>query len=381
MKSNWLVGKRVHIAGSVTNTANLTQLRYAHSLVRQLTTQILQQGGGFVVTIGEEPLVKSSDLAKLFDWVVLEVVDSCTTSAKWSKTQGAPIIAVGFENYEDRIPSKRKELWDRLLSEKKVELQIVPSEMTFGGSMRQIQSEFGDLLLTIGGSIGVYHLAQLYQTSKKPIIPLNISFNDDSEKSASETLSKHVVKDFRDFFDFQPAEVAITSYARLSLKRDNLDVNEFASRLISFTNHLPPPTVFYVRLLNRNLPEFDKVENYFRNVVDPITRSLGYRRFEMDTDSTREPFMNLELFGQLHFSSLVIADLSGIRQNCFLELGYALGLSKKVIMTAIEGTNLPWDTKTINCHFWSSTNVDSERIKVLKLFLKQNINRAPLIHH
>lgn len=175
MLTNWLVGKRVHIAGSATDTADLRQLRNAHSLVRQLATEILYRGGGFVVTIGEEPSVNKDGLAKSFDWEVLEEVDVSSQNIKWPKTQGAPVIAVGFENYEDRIPLNRKEVWNRLLSEGKVELQIVPSEMTFGGLMRKLQSEYGDLLLTIGGSIGVYHLAQLYQASKKPIIPLNLS--------------------------------------------------------------------------------------------------------------------------------------------------------------------------------------------------------------
>jgi hypothetical protein len=381
MQSNWLIGKRVHIVGSAIDTANLTQLHYAHLLVKHVTFEILQHsGGGLVVTVGGDPVVKDSELAKVFDWSVLEVVDCHEVNKKWPKTQGAPVIAVGFENCEEKIPANRKELWNRLLSQRKVELHLVPSDVAFGGKMRQMQSEFGDLLVTIGGSVGVHDLARLYQANKKPIIPLNLSLCGGVEKSASETLSKHVVKNWRTFFDFQPAGEAITAYSRLSLKNTDIDVNEFACRLVSFTTHLAQPTVFYVRLLNRKLPEFASVENYFRKVVDPITSSLGYTRFEMETDSSDEPFMNVELFRKLQTSSLVIADISGTRPNCFLELGYALGLGKKIILTAVEGTEIPWDTTTIHCHFWSPCDTNVERIKALKLFLKKNINRAPIIH-
>ena len=319
MTSDWLIGKRLQIAGSATDSSDPIKLDYAHSLVKQLTPQICDCGAGFVVTAGEEPIIKNGVLAKTFDWAILEAIDNyCEKGRKWPSAQGVRVVAVGFEDFEERIPAHRKTLWNKLLSEGKVELQIIPSEMTFGGVMRQEQAKFGDLLLTIGGSIGVYHLAQVYQASKKPVIPLNLSLKN-GEASASEALSRHIIKDYKDFFEFQPANEAITAYSLLSLRNELLAPDEFVSRLISFVRHLPQPTVFFIRLLNPTLPEYDKVEPYFRNVVDLVTGSLGYRRFEMETDSSDEPFMNVELFQKLHFSSLVIADLSGVRPNCCLE--------------------------------------------------------------
>ncbi|XHH09565.1 MAG: hypothetical protein ACFCUE_02750 [Candidatus Bathyarchaeia archaeon] len=378
MAQKWIVGKRIQIAGSGTDKSDVSKLSYAHSLVRKIVTEFLENGGGFVVTIGEEPFIKTGELAKTFDWTILEMVNCHKKSRKWPSAQGAPVIAVGFENYEERIPTNRKALWNKLIADGKVELQIIPSEVTFGGIMRQTQSKFGDLLLTIGGSIGVYHLAQVYQASKKTIIPLNLSLNN-SETSASEALSKHVIKDCKDFFEYQPVNEALTAYSRLSIKNENKEIEQFVDILTSFINHLPPPTAFYVRLLNKKLPEFNVVEGYFRNVVDPVITKLGYRRFEMETDYSDEPFMNIELFTKLHFSSLVIADLSGIRPNCFLEMGYALGLGKKVIMTAVEGTKLPWDTETIHCHFWSSDMTDEDRRNALRQFLEKNMNKEALV--
>ena len=46
-------------------------------------------------------------------------------------------------------------------------------------------------------------------------------------------------------------------------------------------------------------------------------------------------------------------DLTDLRPNVFYELGYADGLGKKVIATAKEGTDLPFDVKDIPTIFWS----------------------------
>ena len=62
--------------------------------------------------------------------------------------------------------------------------------------------------------------------------------------------------------------------------------------------------------------------------------------------------MNVAIFESLHFSSLAIVDVTGERPNCFIELGYALGTGNRVLVTAEEGTKLPFDQMMIPCHFW-----------------------------
>jgi len=71
--------------------------------------------------------------------------------------------------------------------------------------------------------------------------------------------------------------------------------------------------------------------------------------------------------------------LTGLRLNCFTELGYALGLRKKVIVTAQEGTCLPFDSASLPCHFWSPKQIDGQRRIDLQEFMKKNINRKPIV--
>ncbi len=63
--------------------------------------------------------------------------------------------------------------------------------------------------------------------------------------------------------------------------------------------------------------------------------------------------MNVAIFESLHFSSLAIVDVTGERPNCFIELGYgSWQRQNRVLVTAEEGTKLPFDQEMIPCHFW-----------------------------
>jgi hypothetical protein len=50
-----------------------------------------------------------------------------------------------------------------------------------------------------------------------------------------------------------------------------------------------------------------------------------------------------EIFAQIDSSSVVLADLTGERPNCYLEVGYALALEKQLILTAREGAVVHFD--------------------------------------
>jgi len=64
-----------------------------------------------------------------------------------------------------------------------------------------------------------------------------------------------------------------------------------------------------------------------------------------------------------------------------LELGYALGQGKKMILTAMEGTILPFDAEMIPCYFWSSKKSIEDNQKNFTEFMKKNIIRQPIVGH
>ena len=101
-------------------------------------------------------------------------------------------------------------------------------------------------------------------------------------------------------------------------------------------------------------------------------------RIEIGTDKSEYAFMNVAIFESLHFSSLAIVDVTGERPNCFIELGYALS-GNRVLVTAEEGTKLPFDQEMIPCHFWKPGATVDDRKRALVEFWEKNINRPPIV--
>ena len=84
-----------------------------------------------------------------------------------------------------------------------------------------------------------------------------------------------------------------------------------------------------------------------------VVESLGFKLVIVDGRKTsEESITNLEIFTKLHRSNVVIADMTGERPNNFIELGYALRGDSRVLVTARQGSNRPFDTDAIPCHIW-----------------------------
>jgi hypothetical protein len=62
-------------------------------------------------------------------------------------------------------------------------------------------------------------------------------------------------------------------------------------------------------------------------------------------------FMNTEIFEALHRAALVVVDLTGVRPNCTMELGYALGRRRRYVISAQTGTKLPFDEDKLPTYF------------------------------
>ena len=120
---------------------------------------------------------------------------------------------------------------------------------------------------------------------------------------------------------------------------------------------------------------YQKVEDYFRKVVDYVMRDIGFNPFEVGRTVSGEGFANVEIFRNINLSSLVMVDLTGLRPNCFMEGGFAFGVGKNTILTARKGTKLPFDAQAIRCHFWSSMTPDDKRRIALSRFIKNNMGR------
>jgi len=123
------------------------------------------------------------------------------------------------------------------------------------------------------------------------------------------------------------------------------------------------------------------VQTFFDTVVQPIIEGeLGYRLVIVDgRQGYDHPRIDQEIFVKLHRSSVVLSDLTGMRPNCLLELGYALGRSLPTIVMAREGADLPFDIKTLSGLPWKTSGSLDDKRRAFRDHWQAIRNRPPLV--
>lgn len=376
-----LAGRRVHIAGSAGTGVNGQLLRYAHDLIRKLVMALLAKGTGLVVQAGKEP-EGASGAALVFDWTVLETTAECLRKGTATSTthMGPLVVAASSEKALSEIPGHRQKLWDELLTSGALRLELIPPGWRSGALLRARQAMFGNVLVTVGGGAGVEHLAELYAERRHPIIPLDLPLGSSRGDATigGEGLARLALAESQRFLKLRDGSSSAAHLAGLATRASEVSSQTIADRIVGLIGDLALPEAFYARLLNKDLEKFPAVEGFFRKVVDVVVAEAGFRRIEVGTDSAREGFLNVEIFERLHFTSMAVVDLTLLRPNCLVELGYALGRATNVILTARDGTRLPFDTAAIPCHFWRDSD-DEVSIRDFRKFWEINVNRGPLV--
>lgn len=383
-----LFGRRVQISGSASAKTDPALIGYAHDVVRGLVKGVMTAGGGIVVGLGREPRPEGAAAdapSLLFDWTALETAAGCITSGfnAWPTKFGLPVIVATSEKAESEIPEDRRGLYDTLVKSGLLQVESIMPGSRAAAFLRQRQATFGDALVILGGGTGVEHSASLYLQRHKPVVPLDLPLgaSRDDGTGGALRLSTEARSDPARFFRFDPAfaNTESAALAGIATRNGTVPAADISSRIAELLCKLARPTAFYVRLLNPDHPKFSAVESFFREVVDPVVQEAGLSRVEIGTDKSEHAFMNVAIFESLNFSSMAIVDVTGERPNCFIELGYALGTKNRVLVTAEEGTKLPFDQEMIPCHFWKPAGPVGDRKKALIEFWEKHINRPPIV--
>jgi len=383
-----LHGRRVQISGSASQFTDPQLVKYAHEFVSTVTREILREGGGLVLNVGKEPRPPSTagiGPSLIFDWTAFEAAANCFRNAgcTWSNLSGPPIQVVTSEKAVSEIPDHRLPLWHELLDGGFVNVEFIQPGARSAAMMRDRQVQLGDILLVLGGGTGVEHSALLYMDRRYPVIPIDLPLGASREDGTggSMRLAAEARNDPSRFFSLQVdfAGTAGGRLAAISTRGGSEDVNIITGKVIALLRILSPPIAFYVRLLNPAVTTFSRVEEFFRDVVDNVVEEAGFKHMEIGTNPTEEPFLNVAIFENLHFASVAVIDVTSERPSCLIELGYALGRSIKVIMTAEEGTILPFDSHDIPCFFWKHGIDNNARRQALREFWQRYIDRRPLV--
>lgn len=380
MPASILHGRRVHIAGSINDSpeiASAEEVALARDFVKRLVIKLLREGCTFVVPVDANPVRPADNLPVCFDWLIWETI----AANLHLRPAGAPLplaVAVQHHKTEDQIPDEYVGIWDGLKGSPLVSIDNA-SHWNMNSKRMEIQAARGDILITLGGCEGALYLGNLYSRAGKPVIPLD--FKLCSEGKGSRRLFSRAMEraSSSDFFQ-TTSQTPHDWMNRLNFGQRH-DASHRVDQVVSVLEALEKPAAFAVRLLNPDHEDFAQVQDFFDVVVKPVMEGeLGYRLVTIDPKHENTfPRVDQEIFNHLHRSSVVIADITGARPNCFIELGYALGRSLPTIMTGREGSENPFDTKSVSGHFWKpGLSADERRAAFLEHY-RANINRPPLV--
>lgn len=377
-----LLGRRIHIAGSIVEdvaVATADDVKRSREFVCALVKELVRHGANFVVPVDAEPKRKADRLPICFDWLIWQTLRDNLVHRP-AGVPGPMAIAIQHHKSEDQVPAEFVELWDDLRGNLALVQIENAAHWNMASKRMEAQARSGDILVALGGGEGVFFLANLYHGAGKPIVPLNLPLCP--EDTGARRLYNFGLTSYQTRRLFQ---IAGDGDAHHWLNRIRFPARQVTAdrvtNLVELLESLEPPRAFAVRMLNSDLPEYAAVRDFFDTVVQPVIEGeLGYRLVVVDG---RQAFdharIDEEIFAKLHRSSVVLADLTGARSNCFLELGYALGRGLPTMVMAQEGTSLPFDITTLSGLHWSTKGSAEDRRRAFRDHWKAIRYRPPLV--
>ena len=331
--------RRVHIAGSISRcqkVASAEAVNKARSFVEGLVKELIRRGASFVLPVDDEKTRPDDGLPFCFDWLVWKTLYE-NRDQRPPKAEEKYVIAVQHHKSKYQIPAEYEHIWEGMADA--VDIHSV-GNWNMGAKRLKAQASKGDILLLLGGGEGVLHLAELYLDAGKPVIPLDFKIVD--KGAGARKLFADVIKS-----ESNSAELFSTKKRKPHAWMGRLDKgNELqVKNLLELLDDLLPPAAFVIRLLDSEDENYKEVDKYYAKVVKPLVEGeYGFRLVTIDKQhSYEEPWINQEIFKQLHRSQVVLADLTGLRANCLVEVGYALGRRLPTLLLAKKGVQLPFD--------------------------------------
>ncbi|MCX8252695.1 hypothetical protein RHAL1_P00024 (plasmid) [Beijerinckiaceae bacterium RH AL1] len=375
-----LFGRRIHIAGSIADNleiASTGDVDQARQLIEGLVLELLRRGATFVIPVDAEKLRPTDGRPICFDWLIWQTLQA-NLSRRPAAAPDPLAVAVQHHKNEEQIPPAFEALWDGLRNSDLVQIENA-AHWNMASKRMEAQARFGDILLTVGGGEGVLFLANLYHDAGRPVVPLNAPVC--APDTGARRLFAFGLSSTQAQRLFQATGVTPHAWINRINFRSTKPVAERVTGVIDLLEALEPPKAFVVRLMDRDHEDFADVEAFFSTVVQPVIEGeLGYKLIVIDG---RQPYeharIDQEIFAKLHRSSVVLADITGARPNCFLELGYALGRGLPTMLMAKEGSQHPFDIYTLSGLRWKTSGTLDDRRRLFRKHWDAIRNRPPLV--
>ena len=383
MNASSLLGRRIHIAGSISDKPSVApkdEVARARKCVELLVPRLVKRGATFVLPIDDEKTREADGLPICFDWLVLRTLDECVHL----RPQDAPepyVVAVRHHKSEGQVPTELTDLWRRFRDSGHVEIRDVGHWNLYSKRM-EAQASHGDILIALGGKDGVLNLANLYHDAGKPVVPLNIPITPKGA-GAQKLFDDIGLSQFNAnrLFRLRGQGTAHEWMGKVDFNNSGRTNEQQTNMVLKLLEDLDAPHAFVVRLMNDGHSSYSAVEELFSQVISPVVEEeYGYRIAVVDGSQPYDsPTIQQDIFEKLHRSQLALVDLTGVRPNCLIELGYALGRGLPTMLLAQKGERAPFDIQGVPIYYWEPSDSVEERQEAFRLYWKANIRRPPLV--
>lgn len=194
-----------------------------------------------------------------------------------------------------------------------------------------------DAVVLVGGGDGTLRAANWARISKKPLLPVTV-FGGAAQRIFDREIEA---------FDQRYGDCVERSRYE-DLNSVTSDWAELARTVVALAEHLTMPR--NVAVIMSYQPD-DKLNEVYEAICT-VCSHFKYKARRVEQENTVGRIVP-EIMKQIEQSAFVVGDLTGMRHNVFYELGYAEGLRKQVVLTARQGTPLPFDIHDHPVIFWS----------------------------
>ncbi len=197
-----------------------------------------------------------------------------------------------------------------------------------------------DVVILIRGFGGTYRAAHWAMIAKKPVLPI-ANFGGAARDEYDRALD--------DFDNRYGSRIEKIEFEELNAIDTNWDSR--AQSIVSLAQKAATSKcVLTIMSYSKTGEAATELDNVFES-FQMVCKEFGYICTRVDEVNTMGRILP-KIIREIELAAFVIADLTELKQNVFYELGYAEGHKKPVVVTAKEGTQLPFDVKDIPTVFW-----------------------------
>ena len=204
-----------------------------------------------------------------------------------------------------------------------------------------------DVVVVIGGTDGTECAANWARIAQKPIVPV-AAFGGAAARIYDEELRQFADK-YADRLDRDEFEL---------LNQVPSDVGKVAKDTVSLAARAITSKHVFVAMSFASDPRFDDAYES----IEAVCRDFNYKARRITSAEAIDRIVP-EIISGIRKSAFTIVDVSEPRPNVYYELGFAQGAGKRVIVTAIKGTTLPFDISDIAVIFWEGQKQLKERLR------------------